>query len=423
MSRQKNADCSTLWEEAIQLIPGGLNSSIQISTAERPLFIKKVRGSKVICCDNHSYIDFIMSRGALITGHAHPKIIETLKKNVVQGTCHGLPTQQEIELAELITEAFPSIQKVRLVNSSTEALITAIRLASAFTKRSKILKFTGCHNGQSNIFSCSDLNNKNSNDMISIQYNDVEALANTIDKHRNKNGESEFASIVIETCYTSMGVIMPKKGFLQSLRNIATKEKIVLIFDEVNSGFRASFGGAQELYGIMPDITVLGKVLGGGLPIGAFGGKEEIMQLLAPEGKVHQTGNLTVNHLSVAAGIATLKLLRHKRVYHRLETLGTELEEGILTATKTVCIPVTINRVGSMLSLYFTQNRILDFEDVMSSDPEFLLKFHVEMRKRGVLIPPTQFESLSISLAHSDQDIRHTISAVKKALEIVSREI
>lgn len=433
--RESGVRCSRLWREAQKVILGGVNSPVRAfkSVGEEPVFVKKAKGARVCDCDGRTYIDYIMSWGPLIVGHAHPKVVAAVKSAAERGTSYGLPTQGETELAGIITEAFPAIQKVRLVNSGTEAAMSAIRLSRAFTGRSKILKFDGCYHGHADVLltaagsgaatfgipGSAGVSDEIVKNTITVRYNDREAVKRAIYENRKKNGESEIACIIVEPVCGNMGVVLPEKDFLRFLRQVANENRIVLIFDEVITGFRIAFGGAQELYGVDADLTVLGKIIGGGLPVGAFGGKEEIMRLLAPEGPVYQAGTLSGNPISVAAGIATLRLLVNRKIYRKLELLGRLLEDGFLKAAGAAGVPVTANRVGSMLSLFFSADPVRNYDDAKKTDAGFFARYHSEMRKRRILIAPSRFEAMFLSSAHTQRDIAQTVTAFRESLRAI----
>lgn len=435
-NRESGTRSSRLWREAQELIPGGVNSPVRAfkSVGEEPVFVRKAKGAKVWDCDGRVYIDYIMSWGPLILGHAHSKVVEAVRSAAGRGTSYGLPTQAETELARIIREAFPSVQKVRLVNSGTEAAMTAIRLSRAFANREKILKFDGCYHGHADVLLASagsgaatfgipgsaGVSNEIVKNTITVRYNDAEAVKNAISQNRRENGECKIACVIVEPVCGNMGVVLPDKGFLRFLREITRENGIVLIFDEVITGFRVSFGGAQEYYGVDADLTVLGKIIGGGLPVGAFGGKEEIMRLLAPEGPVYQAGTLSGNPISVAAGLATLRLLKNRKIYRKLESLGKSLEDGLLSAARTSGVSATVNRVGSMLSLFFSADPVRNYDDAKKTDAGFFAKYHSEMRKRGILIAPSRFEAMFLSSAHTERDIAKTVAAFRESLQAIS---
>ncbi|HDD43734.1 MAG TPA: glutamate-1-semialdehyde-2,1-aminomutase, partial [Candidatus Desulfofervidus auxilii] len=412
-----------LWEKAKTLLPGGVNSPVRAwgSVRGEPLFIERAKGSKVYDVDGNEYIDYVCSWGPMIVGHANDEVIEAIEKTAKKGTSFGAPTALEVELAEIIIEAFPSIEKVRMVNSGTEATMSALRLARAYTGRDKVVKFNGCYHGHADSFlvkagsglatfgipASPGVPEDLTKHTISLPYNDISAVEKTFEQI----GE-EIACVIVEPVAGNMGVILPEDGFLQGLRKITQKYKSVLIFDEVITGFRISFGGAQAYYNIEPDLTCLGKIIGGGLPVGAYGGKKEIMSLIAPEGDVYQAGTLSGNPLAMSAGIATLKILKRSGVYENLEKKTKRLVNGIKEAAKKYDIPLQINQIASMFSIFFNKNPVKNYETALKSDNEMFIKYFYGMLKRGIYLAPSAYEASFVSIAHTDEDIDKTIEAV-----------
>jgi len=417
-----------LFEEAKKHIPGGVNSPVRAfrSVGGEPLFIKKAKGSKIYDADNKAYIDYVLSWGPMILGHSHPKVTAALKKAIVSGTSFGAPTELEITLAKMVKKAFPSIEMVRMVSSGTEATMSAIRAARGFTGRDKILKFDGCYHGHGDsllvkagsgvaTFGLPDSPGVPSDlarHTLTVSYNDLAAVKEVA----SREGE-QIACIIVEPVAGNMGCVPPQRGFLEGLRAVCDQYGIVLIFDEVMTGFRVSYGGAQQLYRIKPDMTCLGKVIGGGLPVGAYGGKLEIMQKIAPIGPIYQAGTLSGNPLAMTAGIETLKLLSKPGVYKTLEKLSAGLEQGLRNAAAEAGIPVTMNRVGSMFTGFFTDTKVKDFASAKTSDTARFGKYFLSMLKHGVNLAPSQYEAAFMSLAHTRADINRTIEAARKSLK------
>lgn len=414
-----------LYKKACELIPGGVNSPVRAFRAVggNPIFIERAKGSKIYDVDGNSYIDYVLSWGPLILGHAHPKVVNALKKAVERGTSYGAPTHLEIELAELVLKAYPSMDKVRMVNSGTEATMSAIRVARGFTERDKVIKFEGCYHGHADgllvkagsgatTFGVPDspgVPKSYAKNTITLPFNDVKALKAVI-----KNGWKSIACVIIEPVLGNIGCVLPKSGFLESLRKLTKDHGIVLIFDEVMTGFRVSCGGAQAYYGITPDMTCLGKVIGGGLPVGAYGGKKEIMSMISPEGPVYQAGTLSGNPLAMTAGIETLKIILKDGIYQKLESISSLLERGLGDAARTARVKTRFYRAGTMFCTYFTDTDIVDYKTAKISDTSTFSRFFSALLKRGIYVAPSQFEAGFISLAHTERDIEKT---VKKAYE------
>ncbi len=374
--------------------------------------------------DGNSFIDYVCSWGPLIAGHSHPKVMRAVSIATKKGTSFGAPTESELKLAEKVVSCIPSIERVRFVNSGTEATMSALRLARAHTRRDKVLKFDGCYHGHADAFltragsglatfdipASAGVPASTANDTISVPYNDAEALESALDSHRG-----EIAAVIVEPVAGNMGVVPPREGFLEATRRLCTEHGTLLIFDEVISGFRLSLGGAQGVFGVAPDITCLGKIIGGGFPVGAYGAREELMSLVSPEGPVYQAGTLSGNPVAMAAGLATLSLLEGSRVYRRLDALSAELEEGIREEARREGVSVTMNRVGSMLGLFFVGRDVENFEDANTTDRRLYARFHGRMLAEGVYLPPSPLETIFTSTAHSRGQVAATVAACKKA--------
>lgn len=417
-----------LFLESLRYMPGGVNSPVRAFRAVGgvPVFISRGKGSRVWDVEGREYIDYVGSWGPLILGHAHPRVVEVLREQALLGTSFGAPTQWELELCKLLVEALPSVEKVRLTNSGTEATMSAIRLARAYTKRKKVLKFEGCYHGHVDgllvkagsgalTFGVPDspgVPEEYAGLTLVVPYNDLGAVEGAFQRHKG-----EIACVIVEPVAGNMGVVLPEKGFLEGLREICSREGALLIFDEVITGFRLSWSGAQGLFGVMPDLTCLGKIIGGGLPIGAFGGRAEVMDLLSPSGPVYQAGTLSGNPLSVRAGLETLKVLGESMPYGDLEALGKNLALGLLELFSEKGIPVTINQIGSMLTVFFTEGPVKDFDSARKSDTRLFSAFFHAILKRGLYIPPSQFESWFLSLAHTESDIYMTLDRIRDALK------
>jgi len=416
-----------LYKRACELIPGGVNSPVRAFRAVggNPIFIDRGKGSKIYDVDGNAYIDYVLSWGPLILGHSHPKVVNALKKAAEKGTSYGAPTALEIELAELVLKVYPSMDKVRMVNSGTEATMSAIRVARGFTGRDKIIKFEGCYHGHADgllvkagsgatTFGVPDspgVPKSYAKNTITLPFNDMAALDSVI-----KNEWKSVACVIIEPVVGNIGCVLPKQGFLESLRKLTKKFGIVLIFDEVMTGFRVAFGGAQAYYGIAPDMTCLGKVIGGGLPVGAYGGKKEIMSMVSPEGPVYQAGTLSGNPLAMTAGIETLRILSKENTYNKLESTGALLEEGLADAARKAGVKTRFYRAGTMFCTYFTNTDVIDYKTAKTSDTTRFSRFFSAIIKKGVYIAPSQFEAGFISLAHTEKDIEKTVKAAYESL-------
>lgn len=418
-----------LFQEAQHYLPGGVDSPVRAFKAvgECPLFIKRGQGSRVYDEDDNEFIDYVCSWGPLILGHSHPRIIEALKEAVGHGTSFGAPTELEITLAKMICAAMPSIEMVRFVNSGTEATMSALRLARAFTGRDKIVKFEGCYHGHSDgllakagsglaTLGISDSLGVPSGyvrDTLVIPYNDT-GMAEKLFQHY----QEQIAAVIVEPVAANMGVVPPQTGFLESLRKLTLEYGALLVFDEVMTGFRLAYGGAQSLYNITPDLTCLGKVIGGGLPVGAYGGRRDIMEMIAPVGLVYQAGTLSGNPLAMTAGIETLRILRQAEIYSQLEVLSYALEKGIVSAASGAGVPLHVSRMGSILTAFFIDESIsmIDYNLAKQADTGLFTRFFQSLLAAGIYWPPSQFEAAFVSAAHSDEDIRITIEAVREAL-------
>ncbi len=416
--------------EAQKYIPGGVNSPVRAFKAVggSPLFMTRGVGSKIYDVDGNSYIDYVGSWGPLILGHAHPRVIEAIKETAAKGVTFGSPTSLETELACLIVEAVPSVEMVRMVNSGTEAVISALRLARAYTGRHKIIKFAGCYHGHGDSLlikagsgvttlglpDSPGVTPGTAQDTIIAPYNNLDYLKNLF----AKKGE-EIATVIVEPVAGNMGLVLPQPGFLEGLRQLTKEYGALLIFDEVMTGFRVAYGGAQEYFNIDPDLTVLGKIIGGGLPVGAYAGKRKIMDQVAPAGAVYQAGTLSGNPLAMAAGIETLLLLRQPKVYDDLTAKTAKLLQGLKSVAQEVNI--SAQSIGAMFGVFFTETEVSNFTDVTQSDlKSFEIYFRV-LLENGIYVAPSQFESCFMSLAHSDKDIEETIFASEKAFTEVKR--
>jgi len=417
----------SLFERARKSIPGGVNSPVRAfkSVGIDPLFLTRGEGAYVWDADGNKFIDYVGSWGPMILGHSHPKVVEAIRNQALIATSFGAPTELEIELAELVISIMPSIEMLRMVSSGTEATMSAIRLARGYTGREKIIKFEGCYHGHGDSFlikagsgaltlgapNSPGVTEGTAKDTLNTRYNDLPSVENRISAN-----EGGIAAIIVEPIAGNMGVVPPQPGFLAGLRQICDRENIVLIFDEVMTGFRVSLGGAQGLYGIRPDLTTLGKIIGGGLPVGAFGGKREIMEMLSPVGPVYQAGTLSGNPLAMAAGLATLRTLKDENPYSELEKKSAFLETCFADNIRSSGIKATQTRIGSMLCLFFTDNPVTDYESAVTSDTNAFAKYFRAMLGDGIYIAPSQFEAMFVSAAHSQEDLERTVGANRKAL-------
>jgi len=421
-----------LFEAALSLMPGGVNSPVRAFKAVggHPIFIDRASGCLMYDADGNEYIDYVLSWGPMIAGHTHPAVTEALKEAVSRGTSFGAPTALEIELTRMVRDAFPSMELIRLVNSGTEATMSAIRLARAHTVRDKILKFEGCYHGHADSLlvkagsGVATLGVPDSpgvpadfaKNTLTAPFNNFEAV-----KMIMENNGSDIACIIVEPVPGNMGVVPSADGFLRMLREITTQYGTLLIFDEVMSGFRVAYGGAQELYGITPDLTCLGKIIGGGLPVGAYGGRKEIMEKIAPSGPVYQAGTLSGNPLAMTAGIETLKILSQPGTYERLNRLSEQLSQGFSDAAKSAGATVYNTGVGSMVCTFFTEGPVTDYESAKKSDTVAFGKFFLAMLEEGIYLAPSQFEAIFLSIAHKEEHVEKTIRAANKAFRKAGR--
>lgn len=415
-----------LFERAREFIPGGVNSPVRAfkSVGLNPLFIRGGKGARIYDEDGNTYIDYVGSWGPLILGHLHPEVVEALRGCLEIGTSFGAPTQLETILAEMIVEAMPGVEMVRLVNSGTEATMSALRLARAFTGRDKIIKFEGCYHGHADMLlikagsgaltlgvpTSPGVPAGAAANTINAPYNDLQ----TLEEIFRLEGEN-IAAVIVEPVAGNMGVVPPGPGFLQGLRKITEEHKALLIFDEVITGFRLSYGGAQSYFGVIPDLTCMGKVIGGGLPVGAYGGRKDIMAMMAPSGPVYQAGTLSGNPLAVTAGITTLKVLARRGTYEELELKAQQLADGLAEAARTAGVDVSFNRVGSMMCGFFTSDQVIDYKTACKADTDKYAKFFRAMLAEGVYLAPSQFEAAFVSLAHTGEQIEKTVDAAQKA--------
>ncbi|HLP03914.1 MAG TPA: glutamate-1-semialdehyde 2,1-aminomutase [Paludibacter sp.] len=418
------------FRQACEVIPGGVNSPVRAfkSVGGQPVLIKKAAGSRITDIDNNEYIDFIGSWGPMILGHAYQPIVEAIQQAAMLGTSYGAPTLLETEMAELIVSMMPSVEMVRMVNSGTEATMSAIRLARGVTGRQKILKFAGCYHGHGDSFlikagsgaltlglpDSPGVTQNTARDTLTANYNDLDSVEKLFIENQD-----EIAAVIVEPVAANMGVVLPQKGFLEGLRKITEENGALLIFDEVITGFRLAAGGAQEYFGVMPDITTMGKIIGGGLPVGAYGGKKSIMNQLAPAGPIYQAGTLSGNPLAMAAGIVMLKTLKENpEIYNKLNRHAEMLENGLKAGLEKAGVKGVVNRIGSLLTLFFTgKESVQSFEDVMTSDRERYAEFFRLSLEAGIYLAPSQFEAAFISNAHSDEDIQKTIAAAQEAMK------
>ncbi|AFN73858.1 glutamate-1-semialdehyde 2,1-aminomutase [Melioribacter roseus P3M-2] len=425
----KNEKSQELFERAQKLIPGGVNSPVRAfkSVGGTPLFITRGEGSRMYDADGNVLIDYIGSWGPHLFGHNPPFIKEALLKALEDGTSFGAPTEIEVKMAELICDLVPSVEMVRMVNSGTEATMSAIRVARGFTGKEKIIKFEGCYHGHGDFFlikagsgaltfgvpTSPGVTKGTAADTLLAEFNNIESVKKIISQNKG-----EIAALILEPIVGNMGTVRADDDFIKELRDLCSEEKIVLIFDEVMTGFRVAAGGAQEILGVKPDMTTFGKIIGGGLPVGAYGGKREIMEMVSPVGPVYQAGTLSGNPLAMNAGYAALSYIKNNpEIYNELESKSARLEDGIKNAVKEAGKNFQLNRVGSMMTLFFTEEPVFDFKTAIKSDTELFGKFFHSMLKRGVYLPPAQFEALFVSTAHSDDEIDATIKAAEESLK------
>ncbi len=417
-----------LYKEALRYLPGGVNSPVRAfgSVGGTPFFVERGQGCRIYDVDGREYIDYVCSWGPLILGHAHPEVLSFVKEVASRGTSFGIPCELEVEMAKMVVEAVPSVEKVRFVNSGTEATMSAIRLARGYTGRTKVVKFEGCYHGHVDyllakagsgvltygIPGTPGVPEDFTKHTLLARFNDAESVKALFERF----GE-EIACVIVEPVMGNAGVIPPEEGFLEFLREITQRHGALLIFDEVITGFRVSYGGAQERFGVCPDITCLGKIIGGGFPVGAYGGKEEIMAHVAPEGPVYQAGTLSGNPVAMAAGLKTLEILKRENPYRLLEERARKLADG---AYRLFChrgIPVSINSIASMCCIFFTEGPVRGYEDALKSNTELYSRFFWAMLEEGVYLAPSQFEAAFVSVAHTDADIDRTLEAIEAALK------
>lgn len=417
----------SLFQQAQTIFPGGVNSPVRAFRAVggQPLFIERGEGVYLFDVDGNRYIDYVLSWGPLISGHAHPSVVEAIQQAALKGTSYGAPSPLEIELAQSIMEFMPNLEMLRFVNSGTEATMSALRLARAYTKRDKIIKFDGCYHGHADMLlvqagsGVATLGLPDSPGVpaqtaaatLVANFNDLESVEALFKQYPDK-----IAGIIVEPVAGNMGVVPPQPGFLQGLRDITSREGALLIFDEVMTGFRVHKGGAQALYNIKPDLTTLGKVIGGGLPVGAYGGKREIMQMVAPSGPMYQAGTLSGNPLAMSAGVAALSLIRDEKVWEQLEARARQLETGIASAAQKAAVPVRQTRVGTMFTTFFSETEPKDWNTVKIADKVRFGKFFQKMLENGVYLAPSQFEAGFLSTLHDETVIAATIDAAEKAM-------
>ncbi|MEX1247435.1 MAG: glutamate-1-semialdehyde 2,1-aminomutase [Anaerolineales bacterium] len=428
MNIQKSID---LFAKAKGLLPGGVSSPVRAFRAVggNPLFMERGVGPYLYDVDHNRYIDYVLSWGPLILGHAHPKVVAALEKNIRKGTSFGAPSSLEVELAELIQQAMPNIEMMRFVNSGTEATMSALRLARAYTGRNKIIKFEGCYHGHADLLlvqagsgvatlglpDSPGVPPSTTRDTLVARYNDLDSVTTLFDEFSAK-----IAAVIVEPVAGNMGVVLPKKEFLNGLRHLTDKHHALLVFDEVMTGFRVHPGGAQSLYDIEPDLTTLGKVIGGGLPVGAYGGRKEIMELVAPSGDVYQAGTLSGNPLAMSAGIATLKVLQKKGIWGKIDIAADCIVNGIEKAAKQLQVEVKATRVGTMFSVFFTAQDITDWNSVASCDTNCYSEYFLKMLENGVYLPPSQFEANFVSLAHSEEVVEKTVEAATRSFSRIT---
>jgi glutamate-1-semialdehyde 2,1-aminomutase len=424
--QRKYTKSAGAFAQAREYLPGGVDSPVRAfgGVDMGPVFVASARGSKIYDIDGNEYIDYVCSWGPMILGHAHQAVLEAILAAAKKGSSFGAPTLAETQLAEKVIAAYDSIEKVRFVSSGTEAVMTAIRLARAYTRKDLIIKMAGCYHGHNDsllvaagsglaetaIASSAGVPDSVAKLTVVVPYNDIEAVKAAFEKHRGS-----IAAVLVEPVAANMGVVPPVEGYLRGLRELCNGQDTLLIFDEVITGFRLAAGGAQELFGIESDLTCLGKIIGGGLPAAAAGGRADIMDMLAPLGPVYQAGTLSGNPIATAAANATLDILTKGGCYEKLESLAATLEAGLADAAKNAGVPVTINRVGSIMSCFFTDKPVRDFADVQSTDTQRFKKFFAAMLNRGIYLAPSAYEAMFVSLAHTSEDIEKTVEAAKSS--------
>ena len=424
-----------IYEKAKESIPGGVNSPVrafQSVDKEYPIFIKSGNGSKLYDEDGNEYVDMIGSWGPMILGHNYPKVLEVVKKELEKGTSFGLPTKKEVELAELVKSCFSSIEKLRLTTSGTEAAMASVRVARAFTGKNKIIKFEGCYHGHSDsllvkagsgllTFEHQDSNGITEGvvkDTITLPFGDFEKLKETLEN------DKDIACVIIEPIPANMGLIETEKEYLEKVRKITKEKNVVLIFDEVISGFRVSLGGAQKVFGITPDLTVLGKIIGGGYPVGGFGGKKEIMNLISPVGNVYHAGTLSGNPISVAAGIETISILKENpEIYENVNKKTENLVNKINELIKKYDVPASVNHFGSLFTIFFSKEKVKTLEDAINTNDEFYSTYFDTMLENGVIVPPSKYEAHFVSYIHNDEDMEKLLKGVEKTFQKIAEKL
>ena len=424
-----------IYEKAKESIPGGVNSPVrafQSVDKEYPIFIKSGNGSKLYDEDGNEYVDMIGSWGPMILGHNYPKVLEVVKKELENGTSFGLPTKKEVELAELVKSCFPSIEKLRLTTSGTEAAMASVRVARAFTGKNKIIKFEGCYHGHSDsllvkagsgllTFEHQDSNGITEGvvkDTITLPFGDFDKLKKTLEN------DNDIACVIIEPIPANMGLIETEKEYLEKVREITKEKNVVLIFDEVISGFRVSLGGAQKVFGITPDLTVLGKIIGGGYPVGGFGGKKEIMNLISPVGNVYHAGTLSGNPISVAAGIETISILKENpEIYENVNKKTENLVNKINELIKKYDVPASVNHFGSLFTIFFSKEKVKTLEDAINTNDEFYSTYFDTMLENGVIVPPSKYEAHFVSYIHNDEDMEKLLKGVEKTFQKIAEKL
>jgi glutamate-1-semialdehyde 2,1-aminomutase len=411
-------------------MPGGVNSPVRAfkSVGGDPIFVTRGLGSRIHDADGNEYLDYVGSWGPLIAGHAHDRVVRALAEAAASGLTFGAPTPAEVELASMVCDAVPSVDRVRMVNSGTEATMSALRLARGFTGRDRVLKMEGCYHGHVDsllvkagsgvltlgIPGTPGVAKTVAAGTLTVPFNDLEALKGVLDAHG-----SDLAAVILEPVAGNMGVVPPGPGYLEGVRELTAKHGVILVFDEVMSGFRVALGGAQERFGIRPDLTTLGKVIGGGLPVGAYGGRDDILSRVAPEGDIYQAGTLSGNPLAMRAGIETIRILKESGAYDRLEATSSALADGLLEAGRSAGVPVSLNRVGSMITVFFTEETVTDFASASRCNTKMHAAWFHAMLDRGVYFPPSQFEAFFVSLAHTPEDVEATLSASREAFAAI----
>ncbi|QPA31397.1 glutamate-1-semialdehyde 2,1-aminomutase [Thermaerobacillus caldiproteolyticus] len=423
-----------LYKEALEHIVGGVNSpsrSYKAVGGGAPVVMERAQGAYFWDVDGNKYIDYLAAYGPIITGHAHPHITKAIQRAAENGVLYGTPTPYEITFAKMLKEAIPSLEKVRFVNSGTEAVMTTIRVARAYTGRDKIIKFAGCYHGHSDLVLVaagsgpSTLGTPDSagvpksiaQEVITVPFNDIDSFKQAIETWGD-----QVAAVLVEPIVGNFGIVEPKPGFLEAINELAHQAGALVIYDEVITAFRFMYGGAQDLLGVKPDLTALGKIIGGGLPIGAYGGRQDIMEQVAPLGPAYQAGTMAGNPASILAGIACLEVLQQDGVYEHLDRLGSMLEKGILAHAKTYDIPITINRLKGALTVYFTTEKVENYEQAERTDGEMFAKFFKLMLKQGINLAPSKYEAWFITLAHTEKDIQYTLEAVENAFKSLKNE-